>query len=231
MADEFFQSAAGMIRRDRAPNIASRPRKHRATNRLRHRRRRIGARSAQASSPVRGLTGEGGEFGFRVFAEQASGCCQLPDPRHQATKRPRLSGDLAAAGIHIPIIVITGHGDIPMSVRAMKAGAIDFLTKSFRDQDILHAVTTAIERDRRSCNDAKALSGLQALFATLSPREQEAMALVVIGRMNKHIGAEIGFAEIAVKMHRGRIMRKMAAKSLTDPVRMAEALGIGSAAS
>jgi FixJ family two-component response regulator len=145
----------------------------------------------------------------------------------------RLSGldfqvDLAAAGIHIPIIVITGHGDIPMSVRAMKAGAIDFLTKPFRDQDILDAVTTAIERDRRSRNDAKALSGLQALFATLSPREQEVMALVVTGRMNKQIAAEIGVVEITVKMHRGRIMRKMGAKSLA---RMAEVLGIGSAAS
>jgi FixJ family two-component response regulator len=148
----------------------------------------------------------------------------------------RLSGldfqvDLAAAGIHIPIIVITGHGDIPMSVRAMKAGAIDFLTKPFRDQDILDAVTTAIERDRRSRNDAKALSGLQALFATLSPREQEVMALVVTGRMNKQIAAEIGVVEITVKMHRGRIMRKMGAKSLADLVRMAEVLGIGSAAS
>jgi FixJ family two-component response regulator len=139
--------------------------------------------------------------------------------------------DLAAAGIHIPIIVITGHGDIPMSVRAMKAGAIDFLTKPFRDQDILDAVTTAIERDRRSRNDAKALSGLQALFATLSPREQEVMALVVTGRMNKQIAAEIGVVEITVKMHRGRIMRKMGAKSLADLVRMAEVLGIGSAAS
>jgi FixJ family two-component response regulator len=148
----------------------------------------------------------------------------------------RLSGldfqaDLAAAGIHIPIIVITGHGDIPMSVRAMKAGAIDFLTKPFRDQDMLDAVTTAIERDRRSRNDAKALSGLQALFATLSPREQEVMALVVTGRMNKQIAAEIGVVEITVKMHRGRIMRKMGTKSLADLVRMAEALGIGSAAS
>jgi FixJ family two-component response regulator len=148
----------------------------------------------------------------------------------------RLSGldfqaDLATAGIHIPIIVITGHGDIPMSVRAMKAGAIDFLTKPFRDQDMLDAVTTAIERDRRSRNDAKALSGLQALFATLSPREQEVMALVVTGRMNKQIAAEIGVVEITVKMHRGRIMRKMGAKSLADLVRMAEVLGIGSAAS
>jgi FixJ family two-component response regulator len=113
----------------------------------------------------------------------------------------------------------------------MKAGAIDFLTKPFRDQDMLDAVTTAIERDRRSRNDAKALSGLQALFATLSPREQEVMALVVTGRMNKQIAAEIGVVEITVKMHRGRIMRKMGAKSLADLVRMAEALGIGSAGS
>jgi FixJ family two-component response regulator len=121
---------------------------------------------------------------------------------------------------------MTGHGDIPMSVRAMKAGAVDFLTKPFRDQDMLDAVTTAIERDRNSRNEARILSGLHALFATLTPREREVMALVTAGLMNKQIAAEIGIAEITVKIHRGHIMRKMAAKSLADLVRMAEALGL-----
>lgn len=142
-----------------------------------------------------------------------------------------VQADLAMAGIHIPIIFITGHGDISMSVRAMKAGAIDFLAKPFRDEDILNAVTTAIERDRRGRNHAKTRSDLRALFATLSPREREVMALVVTGRMNKQVAAEIGVAEITVKMHRRHIMKKMAAKSFADLVRMAEALGVGSAVS
>jgi FixJ family two-component response regulator len=142
-----------------------------------------------------------------------------------------VQADLATAGIHIPIIFITDHGDISMSVRAMKAGAIDFLAKPFRDEDILNAVRTAIERDRRGRNHAKTRSDLQALFATLSPREREVMALVVTGRMNKQVAAEIGVAEITVKMHRRHIMKKMAAKSFADLVRMAETLGIGTAVS
>jgi FixJ family two-component response regulator len=144
---------------------------------------------------------------------------------------PRLSGldfqvDLAEAGIHIPIIFMTGHGDIPMTVRAMKAGAVDFLTKPFRDQDMLDAVAAAIERDRNSRNEAKILSDLKARFMTLSPREREVMALVTTGLMNKQIAAEIGIAEITVKIHRGHIMRKMAAKSLAELVKMAQMLEI-----
>ena len=144
---------------------------------------------------------------------------------------PRQSGldfqaELAKADIRIPIIFMTGHGDIPMTVRAMKAGAIDFLTKPFRDQDMLDAVTAAIERDRNSRNEAKILSHLHAHFATLSAREREVMALVTTGLMNKQIAAEIGIAEITVKIHRGNIMRKMAAKSLADLVKMAQALDI-----
>jgi FixJ family two-component response regulator len=147
---------------------------------------------------------------------------------------PRLSGldfqaELAKADIHIPIIFMTGHGDIPMTVRAMKAGAVDFLTKPFRDQDMLDAVTRAIERDRNSRGEAMVLSELHALFATLTPRERQVMALVTSGLMNKQIAAEIGLAEITVKIHRGHIMRKMGAKSLPDLVRMAELLGIGPA--
>ena len=145
---------------------------------------------------------------------------------------PRLSGldfqaELAKADIRIPIIFMTGHGDIPMTVRAMKAGAVDFLTKPFRDQDMLDAVTAAIERDRSSRDEAKVLSDLQALFATLTPRERQVMNLVTAGLMNKQIAAEIGLAEITVKIHRGNIMRKMGAKSLPDLVRMAELLGSG----
>jgi FixJ family two-component response regulator len=144
---------------------------------------------------------------------------------------PRLSGldfqdDLAKAGIHIPIIFMTGHGDIPMTVRAMKAGAVDFLTKPFRDQDMLDAVTAAIERDRNNRKEAMILSDLHDLFATLTPREREVMTLVTAGLMNKQIAAEIGIAEITVKIHRGHIMRKMGAKSLADLVKMAETLGL-----
>ena len=144
---------------------------------------------------------------------------------------PRVSGldfqaDLANAGIRIPIIFMTGHGDIPMTVRAMKAGAIDFLSKPFRDQDMLDAVAMAIERDRQRRNETKSLSDLQARVETLTQREREVMTLVTAGLMNKQVAAEIGIAEITVKIHRGHIMRKMAAKSLADLVRMAETLGI-----
>ncbi|MCC8983966.1 response regulator transcription factor [Bradyrhizobium acaciae] len=147
---------------------------------------------------------------------------------------PRLSGldfqaELAKAAIHIPIIFMTGHGDIPMTVRAMKAGAVDFLTKPFRDQDMLDAVTTAIERDRNRRDEARALAELRTAFAALTPRERQIMSLVTTGLMNKQVAAEIGVAEITVKIHRGHIMRKMAAKSLPDLVRMAQTLGIGPA--
>ena len=147
---------------------------------------------------------------------------------------PGLSGldfqiELAKVNILIPIIFMTGHGDIPMTVRAMKAGAVDFLTKPFRDQDMLDAVTMAIDRDRKRREDEKLILDLRALFETLTLREREMMALVAAGRMNKQIAAEIGLAEITVKIHRGHIMRKMGAKSLADLVRMAEALGLGRA--
>jgi FixJ family two-component response regulator len=144
---------------------------------------------------------------------------------------PGLSGldfqsDLAKANIRIPIIFMTGHGDIPMTVRAMKAGAADFLTKPFRDQDMLDAVAMAIERDTKRRKDEKIVSNLQTLFETLSPREREVLALVVAGLMNKQIAAEIGLAEITVKIHRGHAMKKMGARSVADLVRMAEILGI-----
>jgi FixJ family two-component response regulator len=144
---------------------------------------------------------------------------------------PGLSGldfqtELTKANIHIPIIFMTGHGDIPMSVKAMKSGAVDFLTKPFRDQDMLDAVTTAIERDRKRREADKVVTHLQALFETLTPREREILASVSSGLMNKQIAAELGLAEITVKIHRGHIMKKMGAKSLADLVRMAETLGV-----
>ena len=144
---------------------------------------------------------------------------------------PGLSGldfqtELAKANIHIPIIFMTGHGDIPMTVRAMKAGAVDFLSKPFRDQDMLDAVATAIERDRKRRESEKAVAGLRALFETLTAREREVMTFVTAGLMNKQIAAELGVSEITVKIHRGHTMKKMGARSLADLVRMAEALGI-----
>ena len=134
--------------------------------------------------------------------------------------------ELVKANIHIPIIFMTGHGDIPMTVRAMKGGAVDFLAKPFRDQDMLDAVATAIERDRKQRASEKVLSDLRALFETLSPREREVMALVSSGLMNKQTAAEMNLAEITVKIHRGRIMKKMQARSVADLVKMAEALGV-----
>ena len=144
---------------------------------------------------------------------------------------PEVSGlefqtQLGKAGIHLPIIFMTGHGDIPMSVRAMKAGAVDFLTKPFRDQDILDAVASALERDRQRRERDRALSELQSLQRTLTPREREVMAFVATGLMNKQIAGEMELSEITVKIHRGRLMKKMGARTLADLVKMAGALGI-----
>jgi FixJ family two-component response regulator len=121
---------------------------------------------------------------------------------------------------------MTGHGDIPMTVRAMKGGAVDFLTKPFRDQDMLDAALAAIERDRNRREAEKIVANVQALFETLTSREREILALVASGLMNKQVAAEIGLAEITVKIHRGHIMKKMRARSLADLIRMAETLGI-----
>jgi FixJ family two-component response regulator len=144
---------------------------------------------------------------------------------------PGLSGldfqtELAKANIHIPIIFMTGHGDIPMTVRAMKSGAVDFLTKPFRDQDMLDAAVMAIERDRKRREADRIVGSLQTLLETLTPREREVLALVSSGLMNKQVAAELGLAEITVKIHRGHIMKKMGARSLADLVRKAEILGI-----
>ena len=144
---------------------------------------------------------------------------------------PRLSGfdfqaELGRLGIKIPIIFITGHGDIPMSVKAMKAGAVDFLTKPFREQEILDAVTAALERDRKRRGEERSHSDLQARFAFLTARERQVMALVTGGLRHKQVAGEIGISEMTVKIHRGHLMRKMQAKSLADLVLMAESLGL-----
>lgn len=144
---------------------------------------------------------------------------------------PGLSGldfqvELTKADIRIPIIFMTGHGDIPMTVRAMKGGAVDFLTKPFRDQDMLDAVVAAIERDRSRREADRIVAKEKALFETLTSREREILTLVAAGLMNKQVAAELGLAEITVKIHRGHIMKKMAARSLADLVRKAETLGI-----
>ena len=144
---------------------------------------------------------------------------------------PGLSGlefqtELAKANIHIPIIFMTGHGDVPMSVRAMKGGAVDFLTKPFRDQDMLDAVMKAIERDRERRGADRIVADLQALFETLNTRERQILALVASGLMNKQIAAELGLAEITVKIHRGHLKKKMGARSLADLLRKAETLGV-----
>jgi FixJ family two-component response regulator len=145
---------------------------------------------------------------------------------------PGLSGldfqtELARAELSIPIIFITGHGDIPMSVKAMKAGAVEFLTKPIRDQDLLDAVRIALDRDRERREREQSVSRLRARLATLTAREREVIALVTSGLMNKQIAGELGVSEITVKVHRGNLMKKMGAKSVAELVRMADMLDIG----
>jgi FixJ family two-component response regulator len=144
---------------------------------------------------------------------------------------PGLSGldfqvELTRANIDVPIIFITGHGDIAMTVKAMKAGAVEFLAKPFRDQDLLDAVKSALEKDQAKRTGKKAIAVVRSLFESLTPREQEVIGWVTAGLMNKQVAAEMGVSEITVKVHRGNVMRKMGAKSLADLVRIADMLGI-----
>jgi FixJ family two-component response regulator len=153
-------------------------------------------------------------------------CCLVLDVRLPGVSGLDFQAELARAKVQIPIIFITGHGDIPMTVKAMKAGAVEFLTKPFRDQDLLDAIQIALERSRANYASEKAISELRAKFDTLTPREQEVMAWVTGGLLNKQVAAEIGVTEITVKVHRGKVTKKMGAKSLADLVKMADILGI-----
>lgn len=152
--------------------------------------------------------------------------CLVLDIRLPGISGLDFQAELAKADIRIPIVFMTGHGDIPMSVKAMKAGALDFLAKPFRDQDMLDAVTRALERDQKRRDSEKEVSELRLRFESLTSREREVTSRVVAGLMNKQIAAELGVTEITVKVHRGHMMRKMRARSLIDLIRMADLLGI-----
>ena len=154
-------------------------------------------------------------------------CCLVVDVRLPGLSGLEFQGELAKAGTDLPIIFMTGHGDIPMTVQAMKAGALEFLTKPCRDQELLDAVRLAIERDRARRKDEKNITGLKSRFASLTAREKQVVGFVTSGLLNKQIAAELGISVVTVKMHRGNIMRKMRARSLADLVRMADVLGIG----
>jgi len=151
--------------------------------------------------------------------------CLVLDVRLPGMSGLAFQNELARAGIALPVIFITGHGDIPMSVRAMKAGAVEFLTKPFHDQELLDAIHTAITRDKERRRGALIAVELQARYAALTERERQIMALVVTGRANKQIAAELDLSEMTVKVHRGQVMRKMKAGSLPELVRMADRLG------
>jgi FixJ family two-component response regulator len=150
--------------------------------------------------------------------------CVVLDVRLPGRSGLDFQHDLAEANIHLPIVFITGHGDIPMSVQAMRGGAVAFLTKPFRDQDLIDAIHLGLARDQAWQESERALTSLRERFETLSRREREVMVEVVKGRINKQIAADIGVSEITVKVHRGQVMRKMKASSLPDLVRMADKL-------
>jgi FixJ family two-component response regulator len=155
--------------------------------------------------------------------------CLVLDVRLPDASGLELQRELADANVDLPIIFITGHGDIPMSVQAMKAGAVEFLTKPFRGQELLDAIQEAIARDRLAWNERAQNAGIRACYDSLTPREKEVMALVVAGLLNKQIAGELGAGELTIKTHRARVMQKMEAKSVADLVRMFEKLKLPAA--
>jgi FixJ family two-component response regulator len=163
---------------------------------------------------------------FLESTQPDTASCLVLDVRLPGMSGLTFQKELAKAGVAVPVIFITGHGDIPMSVRAMKAGAVEFLTKPFHDQELLDAIHAAIERDKERRRGAMLVAELQERYATLTERERQIMTLVVIGRANKRIAAELNVSEMTVKVHRGQVMRKMQAGSLPELVRMADRLGV-----
>lgn len=155
--------------------------------------------------------------------------CLVLDVRLPGQSGLDLQHELTKANILVPVIIITGHGDIPMSVRAMKAGAVEFLTKPFRDQDLLDAIQVAIERDRVRRENDKLTAELRQRYESLTARERDVMPLVAAGLLNKQIAGRLGLSEVTVKVHRGNVMRKMRARSMADLVRMADRLGLSAA--
>jgi FixJ family two-component response regulator len=186
---------------------------------------REGLKSLFASVGLRVETfGSAPEFFGKKLPDAA--ICLVVDVRLPGLSGLDFQAELSKANIDVPIIFITGHGDIAMSVKAMKAGAVEFLTKPFRDQDLLDAVKLALEKDEAKRKGQKTIASVRSLFESLTPREQEVIGLVATGLMNKQVAAEMGVSEITVKVHRGNVMRKMKANSLADLVRMADMLGI-----
>jgi RNA polymerase sigma factor (sigma-70 family) len=168
-------------------------------------------------------TFESAETALQKLSPEAPGCLVL-DVRLRGLSGLDLQGELAARNCQVPIVFITGHGDIPMTVRAMKAGAVEFLTKPFRDQDLLDAIHIALQRDHARREQEKELTELQQRFDLLTSREREVISLVAAGKLNKQIADQLGTAENTIKVHRSRAMEKLGADSLADMVRMIEKL-------
>jgi len=164
---------------------------------------------------------------FLDYPKPNAPACLVLDVRLRGESGLAFQEEIARTDLRIPIVFMTGHGDIEMSVKAMKAGALDFFTKPFRDQDMLDAVAHALAQDAKRIDAELAVASVRSCYETLTPREQQVMEHVVVGLMNKQIAAEMKLSEITVKIHRGQVMKKMAARSVADLVRKAEAIGVG----